>query len=346
MLVRPLFEGPLDVVGDIHGEIDALRALLARLGYNAHGEHREKRRLVFVGDLSDRGPDSPAVIGLVGGLVERGRAQCVLGNHELNLLRGEHKDGNHWFYGDNDPSHERRFGPTVFASENERPSILELFASLPVALERPDLRIVHAAWCNESIAACRAFGGNATAAYSYFDAQASTTPLGRRLRAEYEAEDAANVHLRKDPNTAPPLLRAIGAYDEHYQMSNPLRVCTSGVERLTDEPFFAGGKWRFVDRIPWWPTYSDSVPVVFGHYWRLWNAAEYAALMKGLRNLFAGDAADAWQRNETGREVAICIDYSVGVRFKERLRGKRSAFAGRLAALRWPEREFVFDSLV
>lgn len=27
-------------------------------------------------------------------------AQCILGNHELNILRGEHKHGNHWFFGE------------------------------------------------------------------------------------------------------------------------------------------------------------------------------------------------------------------------------------------------------
>ena len=51
-LVQPLFDGPLDVVGDVHGEIDALRSLLSHLGYSHDGrEHPNHRRLVFVGDL-------------------------------------------------------------------------------------------------------------------------------------------------------------------------------------------------------------------------------------------------------------------------------------------------------
>ena len=37
-LVQPLFGGPSDIVGDIHGEIEALLALLHRLGYS--GEWR------------------------------------------------------------------------------------------------------------------------------------------------------------------------------------------------------------------------------------------------------------------------------------------------------------------
>ena len=77
-LVQNLFTGPIDVVGDIHGEIDALQNLLTRLGYGADGSHSEGRRLVFVGDLTDRGPDSPAVVRLVKQFVESGpRAVCA-----------------------------------------------------------------------------------------------------------------------------------------------------------------------------------------------------------------------------------------------------------------------------
>ena len=65
MLVAPLFDGPLDLVGDIHGEFSALQVLLERLGYNAEGIHPAGRRLVFVGDLVDRGPQSVAVLRFV-----------------------------------------------------------------------------------------------------------------------------------------------------------------------------------------------------------------------------------------------------------------------------------------
>ena len=98
-LVRPLFEGPLDVVGDVHGEIEALHALLGHLGYDEEGVHPRGRRLAFIGDLTDRGPDSVAVIDFVRRACERGRAQCVAGNHELNALRNDPKHGNGWFFG-------------------------------------------------------------------------------------------------------------------------------------------------------------------------------------------------------------------------------------------------------
>ena len=68
-LVQQLPEGPLDIVGDIHGEDEALCALLSHLGYDEAGQHPQGRTLVFVGDLCDRGPDSPAVFDLVERLI-------------------------------------------------------------------------------------------------------------------------------------------------------------------------------------------------------------------------------------------------------------------------------------
>lgn len=141
-LVRRMFDGPIDVVGDIHGEIEALDGLLDRLGYR-DGVHPSGRRLVFLGDLCDRGPDSPAVLERVRGLVESGLAQCVIGNHELNLLREDHKHGNEWFFGTREEGFETS---APAATDAHRDAFKSFFRSLPVALERDDLRVVHAAW--------------------------------------------------------------------------------------------------------------------------------------------------------------------------------------------------------
>lgn len=40
-LVQSLFDGPIDIVGDVHGEIDALRSLLHHLGYEHGGTHSD-----------------------------------------------------------------------------------------------------------------------------------------------------------------------------------------------------------------------------------------------------------------------------------------------------------------
>ncbi|MCU0353637.1 MAG: metallophosphoesterase, partial [Cytophagales bacterium] len=45
------------------------------------------RKAVFLGDLVDRGPDSPGVLRLVMGMVAAGTALCVPGNHDIKFLR-------------------------------------------------------------------------------------------------------------------------------------------------------------------------------------------------------------------------------------------------------------------
>ena len=52
-LLATLSPGPLDIVGDVHGEIDPLLSLMHHLGYNKDGWHPNNRKLVFVGDLTD-----------------------------------------------------------------------------------------------------------------------------------------------------------------------------------------------------------------------------------------------------------------------------------------------------
>ncbi|MFE0031281.1 polynucleotide kinase-phosphatase [[Kitasatospora] papulosa] len=78
--------GPFDIIGDIHGCSSELDTLLGKLGYE-NGSHPEGRTAVFVGDLVDRGPDSPGVLRRVMSMVSSGDALCVPGNHENKLGR-------------------------------------------------------------------------------------------------------------------------------------------------------------------------------------------------------------------------------------------------------------------
>jgi polynucleotide kinase-phosphatase len=88
--------GPFDIIGDVHGCREELETLLRRLGFDlvrdeagrpVGASHPEGRKAVFVGDLVDRGPDSPGVLRLVMGMVAAGTAICVPGNHEQKLAR-------------------------------------------------------------------------------------------------------------------------------------------------------------------------------------------------------------------------------------------------------------------
>jgi polynucleotide kinase-phosphatase len=82
--------GPFDIIGDVHGCATELEDLLVKLGY-ADGTHPEGRTAVFVGDLVDRGPDSPGVLRRVMSMVDAGSALCVPGNHENKY--GRHLKG-------------------------------------------------------------------------------------------------------------------------------------------------------------------------------------------------------------------------------------------------------------
>ena len=87
--------GPFDVIGDVHGCASELRTLLGALGWQIEyagtsavdARHPDGRQAVFVGDLVDRGPETPAVLRLVMGMVASGNALCVSGNHEAKLVR-------------------------------------------------------------------------------------------------------------------------------------------------------------------------------------------------------------------------------------------------------------------
>jgi hypothetical protein len=101
MIVDPTLDrrhltGPFDIIGDVHGCRDELESLLTRLGWHISRDsegradgatHPDGRTAIFVGDLVDRGPDTPGVLGLVMGMTAAGTALCVLGNHDEKLLR-------------------------------------------------------------------------------------------------------------------------------------------------------------------------------------------------------------------------------------------------------------------
>ncbi|MDR2477273.1 MAG: polynucleotide kinase-phosphatase [Treponema sp.] len=84
--------GPFDIIGDIHGCYDELCELLEKLGCTVDRAACTAlpppgRRVIFLGDLCDRGPNNAAVLRLTMHMAESGAALCVPGNHDVKLLR-------------------------------------------------------------------------------------------------------------------------------------------------------------------------------------------------------------------------------------------------------------------
>jgi protein phosphatase len=90
--------GPFDIIGDIHGCAVELQTLLNKLGYRVawSGDSDDRavsveapagRKAIFVGDLTDRGPNSPDVLRIVMSMTEAGIAYAVQGNHDRKLER-------------------------------------------------------------------------------------------------------------------------------------------------------------------------------------------------------------------------------------------------------------------
>jgi hypothetical protein len=148
----------LDVIGDVHGQFDKLVGLLTELGYRerAGAWRHPSRTAIFVGDLIDRGPKQLATVDLIRRMVDAGLAQCILGNHEFNaiawvtpnpehpgkFLRDHHKPGNR--------EQHQAFLDVVEGTPLQK-NVTDWFKTLPLWLDLPGLRVVHACWHQESI---------------------------------------------------------------------------------------------------------------------------------------------------------------------------------------------------
>ncbi|MEZ5402692.1 MAG: AAA family ATPase [Bryobacteraceae bacterium] len=163
--------GPFDIIGDIHGCYDELRELVDRLGYRVTMldgeppdpvehliEPPEGRKLVFLGDLADRGPKTPDVLRFVIDAVECGAALAVPGNHDerlLKWLRGRKMELNHGLR-----ESAQQLAPATAAFRREVEVFLEALVS-HLVLDGGALVVAHAGMKQElqgrSSGAVRAF---------------------------------------------------------------------------------------------------------------------------------------------------------------------------------------------
>lgn len=145
-----------DIIGDVHGCAHALMRLLEKLGYHQlDGVYRHpERKVIFLGDIIDRGPQIREALQLVRRMVEADEAQMVLGNHECNALAYFTRADNHYLR-DHSERNARQLAETQqeFAGAPQLwQSYLDWFLTLPLFLEFPQFRVVHACWDTKLIA--------------------------------------------------------------------------------------------------------------------------------------------------------------------------------------------------
>ena len=138
-----------DLVGDIHGHAAELIQLLDQLGYrNDSGIYRHQdRKMVFVGDFVDRGPQIQQVLETVRPMVDSGTALAVMGNHEFNAIAYHSPDPDNpgQYIRPRIEKNIRQHAETV-RQVVDLAEYIEWFRSLPMWLELDGLRVVHACW--------------------------------------------------------------------------------------------------------------------------------------------------------------------------------------------------------
>jgi hypothetical protein len=279
-----------DLIGDIHGHAAELRQLLQQLDYapDVHGVYRHAggRQVIFVGDFIDRGPAIRETLQVVRGMVDGGAALAVMGNHEYNALAFHTPDPAGGYLRPHRPHHIAQHQKTMdeFAAPGlqvEWQDYLAWFMRLPLFLERPGLRVVHACWDARYIAQLRQW---------LPDDRLTPDFLVRASRPESEEMDAVEITLKGHETDLPGTHHF---FDKDGHRRTKMRTAwwrDPAAATYNDyflEPIEAlAGQPVDVAALPNASYYQDETPVFFGHYW-----------LRGEPRLLTPHA--------------VCLDYSV-----------------------------------
>lgn len=158
-----------DLIGDIHGCGLTLIDLLEQMGYSKrNGVYQHpKRKVIFLGDIVDRGPNIRLACHIVRDMVEGGHADIVMGNHEYNIVTylSEAPAGMRQPYlRPHTPRNNFIVEQTLEQFANypqEFNEMLDWFLTIPLFREYDHFRVVHACWDHNMIAEYkRRYGGN------------------------------------------------------------------------------------------------------------------------------------------------------------------------------------------
>jgi hypothetical protein len=150
-----------DIIGDIHGYGKELIIVLEKMGYSEkepyNYAHADGRKVIFIGDYIDRGPEILLTLRIVRTMQENGNAIAIMGNHEFNFLCYNYTNEEGESFRDQEKKTEgERFTDQELGDEIT--SYLNWMAELPLFFENDVCRCVHAHWDKKSIALIRERG--------------------------------------------------------------------------------------------------------------------------------------------------------------------------------------------
>lgn len=255
-----------DIIGDVHGHAEALERLLVRLGYvHKDGAWRHpERTAIFVGDFIDRGPGQLDVLRMVRPMIDAGSALAVMGNHEFNAIAFATPDpagSDAWLRPRN--AKNRHQHEAFLAEVGEDTPLhhewIDWFMELPLWIETPEFRVVHACWHAPSVAelAPRLRPGQRLD----LDLVAAASRKGTSAYAAVET-------LLKGPEITLP--DGLGFVDKDGHTRHQMRIKWWATEARTYKDLFMGPPGVLIPDIP--VTYLEAVtapyrPVFIGHYW-------------------------------------------------------------------------------
>jgi hypothetical protein len=273
--------GNYDLIGDIHGHAEVLRRLLREMDYrDDSGVFRHPdRQVIFVGDFVDRGPEQREVLHIAKGMCDAGTALAVMGNHEFNALGWAEPDGNGGFlrpHSRNNKEQHEEFLCQIGEGSTAHKEAVEWFQTLPVWLDLPGLRVVHACWYAPAQRMLQPF----------LDRSQRFTKAGLReaSRRDSEAYHAAEILLKGPedplPGGHPPFKDKQG----HTRHEVRLRWWDPGSTTFRKAALGMNGEEAGLPDLPVTTEhhYAEQIPVFFGHYWLQGTPAisgDYAACL-------------------------------------------------------------------
>ena len=257
-----------DLIGDIHGHAQELKALLHKLGYEPDDDgwvHRE-RKVIFLGDYIDRGPEQRESVNIVRSMVRAGNALAIMGNHEFNAIGfSTPASGDEDFLRPHTEQNRRQhsaFLDEFPAGSPEYHDVIDWFKTLPLALELPNLRAIHACYDPRKLSTIKRHLGDSCLLNDESLSEAFTK--GSEL---YEAIEVCLKGIEIDlPENASYLDK-----DGIRRFNVRCKWWETGLKTIK-EAALAGSqtKNQFKDcALPdgFIPTYDNKKPVFFGHYW-------------------------------------------------------------------------------